>query len=536
MIDAHSHSQRRRRWLAGPVVLTAATLAVAACGSSSSTKSTPKTSAAGTAAAAATSAVDTLKIANAVAVDTLDPEVSSANESIWLDQNLYSRLVKTDPGGTKIEPDLASSYDTSTDGLTYTFHLRQAKFSDGSPITAADVVYSFKRARAYDGGWGFLVTPVTDVTAPDASTVVFTLKEKHAPMLADLAMYAFSVLPQKAVEADKQFFTHPITSGPFTVSHYDANALVTLTANPDYYGTKPKIKTVDISIVTSDNTRVLQLQAGTVDVIENPPGNLLKQIGANPKLKVDLFPSTRVDFMQLPLKTKPFDNEKVRQAVHKALDLTEMNNLAYQGNARVANSFFPYQMLDWNGSLKPASVDVAGAKALLAQAGMPNGFATNLITVSGDAAGQSQAIVVKDDLAKIGINVTIQSYDLSTAYAKEKTGTGGMGLRYWTNDIIDPDEITTFAADVTAGSSSFDTFWSDPTATGLVNKARSESDPTARAAEYGQIQQIVSDQAPYVPLAYPPYRYANGSWVKGFAVSPLGNYNDSLLSLTVDKH
>jgi peptide/nickel transport system substrate-binding protein len=550
-----TRGRRSSRPLALTAALLAGALGLAACSSSSGSSKAAASSSAPTAAAstaggsaaavsspdtgtgAATSAVDTLKIANGVAVDTLDPAQNSANESIWLDQNIYSRLVQTDPTGTKIDPDLASSWDISSDGLTYTFHLRAAKFSNGDPVTASDVVWSFNRTVALKGGWGFLVTPVKTVTAPDPNTVVFTLSTVHEPLLADLAMYAYAVLPEKAVEADSQFFTHPISSGPFMVTGYQPNSLVTLTANPDYYGTPPKIKTVEISIVTNDNTRVLQLESKQVDVIENPPGNLLKQISQNKDLKVDLFPSTRVDFVQVPEKTKPFDNVKVRQAVKMALDLSEINQLAYQGNAIPATSFLPYKMLDWDAALPTPTPQVAAAKALLASAGYPNGFAAGLITVSGDTAGNAEALVIKDDLAKIGVTITINSYDQSTAYTKEDTGTNGMGLRYWTNDIIDPDEIATFGADgKNGGDNAFDSFWDDPTADSLVEKARSETDATTRAADYAQVQQIVSDQVPFIPIEYAPYRYATGAWVSGFHVSPLGNYDDSLLTLTVAKH
>jgi peptide/nickel transport system substrate-binding protein len=196
----------------------------------------------------------------------------------------------------------------------------------------------------------------------------------------------------------------------------------------------------------------------------------------------------------------------------------------------------PYKMLYFDDQLPKPAVDLNKAKALLAAAGYPNGFSTNIVTVSGDAAGQAEAVVIKDSLAKIGITVKIDSYELVTAYGKEKTGNYGIGERYWTNDIIDPDEVVTFGVDVNAGSSSFNTYWSDPTATKLTNDARSETDPAKRQAMYTQIQQIVNDQTPYLPLIYPPYRYASGKWVHGFNVSPLGNYNDSLLTLTVDAH
>lgn len=527
------NNPRRRHLALRSVAALASAALLAACGSGSSGGQGN----ANTGSGAAASQSDTLVIANPVKVDTLDPQVSSVNESIWLDQALYSRLVQADPTGTKIVPDLATSWETSEDGLTYTFHLRDAKFSDGSPVTAQDVAWSITRAKNYDGGWGFLITPVKSITASDDKTVVVTLSQPHAPLLADLAMYAFAALPQKLVESQgDDFFTHPVGSGPFVVSSYAPESEVDLKVNPYWYGTKPKISNVKIKIVTNDNTRYLDLQSGAVDVIENPPGNLSEQIKSNPKLALNLFPSTRVDFIQLSTKNQYFSNEKVRQAVRYALDLDAMNKLAYQSAGTPATSFMPYKMLYWNDSLPAPSVDLDKAKSLLAEAGFANGFTTNLITVSGDAAGQAEAVVIKDDLAKIGITVNIESYELVTAYNKEKSGDYGIGERYWTNDIIDPDEVATFGVDVNAGASSFDTYWSDATATKLVNDARSEQDADKRGSMYQQIQQVVWDQTPYLPLIYPPYRYASGQWVHGFNVSPLGNYNDSLLTLTVDKH
>jgi peptide/nickel transport system substrate-binding protein len=508
--------------------LGAAVALAAGCssGGSSSSASSPS---AGT--------VSTLVMANAVKVDTLDPEQNSVNESIWIDQNLYSRLVAPDSTGTKIVPDLATSWTVSPDKLTYTFHLRAAKFSDGTPVTAQDAVWSIDRASKLSGGWGFLITAVKSITAPDAHTVVVKLSQQHAPLLADLAMYAFSVLPEKEVEASPTaFFTKPVGSGPFYVTSYNPSSEVDFKANPYWYGTKPHIKNIKLLIIPDDNTRVLDLEAGNVDVIENPPSNLVKEINANPKLTADLFPSTRVDFIQLSLHNQYFKNVLVRQAVADAIDLNAMNTLAYQGTAIPATSFLPYKMQYWDASLPARTVNLAKAKQLLAQAGYASGFTTNIITVSGDVAGQAEALVIKSDLAKIGITVNIESYELITAYNKEKTGNYGIGERYWTNDIVDPDEVTTFGVDITAGSEDFDTYWSDPTTAALATKARSETNTATRAQMYDQIQQTVYTQVPYLPLEYPPFRYAQGKWVSGFKVSPLGNYNNSLLTLTVASH
>jgi len=502
----------------------------AACGGSSAP--------AGFGSGGSTANVSTLVIANAVKVDTLDPEANSVNESIWLDQNLYSRLLQPNSTGTGLLPDLASSWTISPNGLTYTFHLRtDAKFSNGSPVTASDVVFSIDRSRKFAGGWGFLLTAVKSISASDAHTVVVQLSQPHAPLLADLAMYAYSVVPKSLVTSQgSKFFQHPVGSGPFMVTSYNPDSEVDLAANPYFYGTKPKIKKVRVLIVPDDNTRVLMLESKKADVIENPPGNLVKQIDSTPGLTVQLFPSTRVDFVQLDEHFKPFKNVLVRQAINYAIDRSAIVKLAYQGHAVPGSSFMPYQMEYWNSSIKPYPYDPTKAKQLLAQAGYPHGFNAFLITVSGDVAGQAEAVVLKSELAAVGINLSIQSYELLTAYNKEDGGHSEFGERYWTNDIIDPDEVATFGADCQGGAFAFNSYWCDPQANKLVTQARAELNSTVRQQMYDQIQQIVYQQSPFVVIDYSPYRYGVGGWVHGFHATPLGNYDLSLETLTVGKH
>lgn len=484
------------------------------------------------------SAVSTLVIANAVKVDTLDPEANSVNESIWLDQNLYSRLLQPNPTGTGLLPDLATSWTISKDGLTYTFRLRpDAKFSDGSPVTAADVVYSINRSRHFSGGWGFLLTAVKKISATGPHTVVITLSQPHAPLLSDLAMYAYSIVPEKLVKAQgASFFQHPVGSGPFMVTSFKPDSEVDLARNPHFYGTRPKIGKVRVLIVPNDNTRVLMLESKKVDVIENPPGNLVSQINKTPGLSVQLFPSTRVDFIQLDEHYPPFKKQLVRQALNYAINRNAIVRLAYQGHATPGSSFMPYKMKFWDTALKPYPYDPAKAKQMLAQAGYPHGFKTFLITVSGDVAGQAEAVVVKQELAQVGITVSIQSYELTTAYNKEDNGHSQMGERYWTNDIIDPDEVATFGADCKGGANAFNSYWCDSQVSKQVNQARSELNDATRQQLYSQIQQTLYQQTPFVVVDYSPYRYGVGDWVHGFHVTPLGNYDLSLETLTVGSH
>ena len=451
------------------VGLISLTAMAAACGSSGS--------GGGSGGPGTSAKVTTLVIANAVKVDTLDPEANSVNESIWLDQNLYSRLLQPNDTGTGLLPDLAQSWTIAPDGMTYTFHLRtDAKFSNGSPVTASDVVYSIDRARAFAGGWGFLLTAVKSITASDAHTVVITLSEPHAPLLADLAMYAYSVVPESLVKAQGSgFFQHPVGSGPFMVTSYSPDSEVDLSANPYFYGTKPQIKKVRVLIVPDDNARVLMLESKKADVIENPPGNLVSQIDKTPGLSVQLFPSTRVDFIQLDEHFKPFKSELVRQAINYAIDRNAIVKLAYQGHAVAGASFMPYKMQYYDSSITPYPYNPQKARQLLAQAGYPHGFNAFLITVSGDVAGQAEAIVVKSELAAVGINISIQSYELLTAYNKEDGGHSEFGERYWTNDIVDPDEVATFGADCKGGAFAFNSYWCSTQASSLVAQARAGS-------------------------------------------------------------
>jgi peptide/nickel transport system substrate-binding protein len=518
---------RTRALSAGLVALA---LAAAGCGSSGTTSSSGGSG-------GSTATKSTLIIANAVKVDTLDPAQNSVNESIWLDQNIYSRLLQPNSTGTGLLPDLATSWDISKNGLTYTFHLRtDADFSNGTPVTAQDAVYSIDRARNLSGGWGFLLTAVKKVSAPDTHTVVIKLSQPHAPLLADLAMYAYSVIPESLVKAQgKAFFQHPIGSGPFTVTSYNPDSEVDLARNPHFYGTMPKITKVKVLIVPDDNTRVLMLESKKVDIIENPPGNLVSQIDKTPGLSVQLYPSTRVDFIQLDQHYTPFKNLYVRQALNYAIDRNAIVKLAYQGHAIPGASFMPYKMKFWNAGLKPYPYDPAKAKQLLAKGGYPHGFNTFLITVSGDVAGQAEAVVVKSELAAVGINVNIQSYELLTAYDKEDNGHSEMGERYWTNDIIDPDEVATFGADCKGGANAFNSYWCNQQAINLVNQGRAELNDAKRNQMYDEIQSIVYQQSPFIVTDYSPYRYGVGDWVHGFHVTPLGNYDLSLETLTVSQ-
>ena len=307
--------------------------------------------------------------------------------------------------------------------------------------------------------------------------------------------------------------------------------------NPNWYGKKPNIKTVKVMIAPNDNSRVLLLQNKQADVIENPPGNLIDQMNKNPDLQSDLFPSTRVDFIQLDEHFAPFKDKNVRLALNYAIDRDAIVKLAYSGHATLGSSYMPYKMQYWNSSLKPYPYNLAKAKALLDKSKYPNGFKTFLIEVTNDVAGNATAVVIKSNLAKLGIKVDIQTYELLTAYAKEDSGKSQMGQRYWTNDIIDPDEVTTFAVDPKGGANAFSTLLEQRRGDEARPQGAGRAQPReARMRCTGGSRRSCTRRARSSCSTTARTATRTASGCTGFHASPLGNYNLSLLTLTVDSH
>ena len=204
---------------------------------------------------------DTPPLRVAIAEDalTLDPIASSDNPSIWTELLVYDQLVRPSKDGTKLDPDLAESWSVSPDGLEYTFTLRDAKFANGDPVTAEDVVFSLQRAAGEKSDWARFFKPVTKYTVVDAKAIKMGLDKPFTPMLNNLALFSASILPKKAVEAQgDDFFKKPFGSGPFMVKAWNKGQDIDLVRNPHYWQKgKPAVDEADIEIINDDNARVL---------------------------------------------------------------------------------------------------------------------------------------------------------------------------------------------------------------------------------------------------------------------------------------
>jgi peptide/nickel transport system substrate-binding protein len=450
------------------------------------------------------------------------------NDSIWVFEQITEPLYTVTANGKNVKPWLATSYDLSSDGMTYTFHLRKGvKFSNGQPMTSADVKFTLDQARTTKGGWEFIDVAIKDVQAPDPNTVVVHTKYKWAPFLADIALFSNAIIPKDfAGQSEDEFFKHPIGTGPFVWDHWNKGQEVVLKRNPNYWQKgKPYLDQVTFSLVPDDNTRILQLKGGQSDINQFPPFSALQTLKGTPGVVMKLFPSTRTDYIEMNQRRKPFDDVHVRRAISYAIDRESIIKSVQFGIGKPANSFMPPQVPYYDPQSPGLQYDLNKAKQEMAQSSVPNGFKTTMLAGAGIETETSQAEIIQQSLKKIGIDLTIKKVDQTTEADLEDTFNYDMGPSYWTMDIADPDELVTFAVDPGAGAHSFYTDYNNPQVVQWTHEAQRTFDPAKRAQLYKQIQAQSAQDAFMIFLYYTPYRYAFSDKVHDFLVYPTGNFH-----------
>jgi peptide/nickel transport system substrate-binding protein len=271
-----------------------ATIVLAACGSSDG--------AGGGGASGSGAPVDggDLTIARAADILSMDKTTTFDNSSIYVMEQIMEPLFMVSQDGTKVEPWLASDYKMSDDKLTYTITLRKGvKFSDGKPLTAADVKFSIDEDTKTGGdGWGFINAAIDKVTAVDDSTVEVKLKYPWAPLLADLSLFSNAIIPENyGGKTSEEFYKAPVGTGPFTWGEWKQGQSVKVVKNPDYWGDKPHLDSVTWTVVPDANTRKLQLQGGQIDIDEFPDWSSFKALKSTSGINATAFPSTRIDYV-----------------------------------------------------------------------------------------------------------------------------------------------------------------------------------------------------------------------------------------------
>ncbi len=433
-------------------------------------------------------------------------------------QEVYSRLVSYPAAGTAILPDLATSLpQISADGLTYTFTLKDGqKFSDGSAVDANAVVFSINRAIKLNvsGSAAFLLSDVMkSVAAPDAKTVVFTLKRPNSTFLARLSFSVASVvnprvMPENAVAPNSLIAGSGYYMMP--AANYVEGQSIQLDANPNSVLGQPKTKTILIKFYSASSALKLALQNKEVDLgFRTFAANEVSSLKGDTNLTTTGPGLGRVRFLVFNLKDPQFKtNLHLRKAIAYAVDRARINTDAFNGTVKplysmLRSSFGPYDPIFQTEY--GTSPDRTKMNSELALAGVAAGqkVALTLWAVNGTThygvAEQDVQQSIKRQLEETGrFTVTTKTEDWTAYRTDLAAGKFGFFQLGWFPDYFDPDDY--FDPFIGSGSDSQGSFFHDAAVSALIAQEQKLTDETARGAVFKQLQKVIADQALYIPL------------------------------------
>jgi ABC-type transport system substrate-binding protein len=541
---------------------------LAGCGSGTTTTTaatTATTAAAGGATTTTAAAETTTSAAVAAAGGTLsvdigdpsfiDPAVAFESEGIQVDQAVFDRLCKFNFKTNDIEPSVAKSWETSSDGLTWTFHLNQGtKFHNGREVVAADFKYGWERltdptnksnyqtllgmVKGYDEMTNSAAKELSGVVATDSYTLTVTLTSPFSVFPMICAMAQTAPVPKEEVDKDpKAYADKPIGNGPFMLSEpWNHGQYVKVVKFPDYTGTKPNIDGIDFKIYKDDATAFIDYQAENLDWCHVPSGqykNVAAQYGVADDGGLTINPGKQVQngaelgIYEIVINTQHSlfkNNPSLRQALCLAVNRQAIIDALFEGIRKPATSIIPagtpgYQ----DGAFQYAKYDVEAAKAALVKAGYPGGKGLPTIPLSynNNASHESIMQLVQADLKAIGVNTTLDGSD-GPAYW-DKAGKGGenffIGRSGW---IADYPAIDNFIYNLyySKGGNNY-SHVQDPAIDKAITDARSMTDATASLAAEQAAVKLIGDYCPDIPIMYYSHDFVGSGTVSNLTCSPM---------------
>jgi peptide/nickel transport system substrate-binding protein len=482
------------------ILVLAVALLASGCGSSSS-----GTTASGSPAA---SGSDILRVASLYGVTTWDPSSSYSTEVMYM-ANCYEPLVYANPAGAAdpFSPGLALSWSAASDGLSWTFKLREGvKFHDGTPFNADAVKYSIDRTMKLNLGAAYLLSEIKDVQVVDDYTVKFVLSSP-APidriMSGDYAVWMFSPQTKGKNQAwwDKG---NEAGTGPYMLTKYTADQEIDFKANPDWWGgwKDNQFKQIVVQLVGDAGTQRQLLESGAVDTINLVARDQVDALKANPDITVYTGPSLNSYLMFFNTQRKPLDNEKVRVALSYAVPYADLITVGAGGFGTQSRGPVPIDLWpNTDGTVRQYTTDYEKAKQLLADAGYPGGgFTLELTYTSENSNEAAYTPLIKEAFAKVGVTVNIKAL-LNTADAAKARGNPAdrqdLAIQLWWPSY--PDGIDNlkpmFGSESEVGYNW--SYWYNPEFDKLIAEGfkLSATDPTAALVPYDKAQNMLVDQA-----------------------------------------
>lgn len=506
-------------------------------GSTGSTKSTDS----GNSGSSESAKKDTLVYGRSGDSVSLDPISTTEGETFKVTENIFETLLEYGDQDTTVNPGLAEEWSVTDDGLSYTFKLRKGvKFHDGTDFNAEAVVFNFNRWMngneesfpyysmfgGYKGEEGHVIK---EVKAVDDYTVQFDLTRPQAPFLKNIAMSPFGMASPAAVEkyGDK-FRENPVGTGPFKFVEWKQNDRITIEKNTEYWKDGyPKLNKVIFRVIPENTARLNALANGEIDLMDGLNNSDEATVLGNDNLQIIERPSMNVGYIGLTTNRKPFDNKLVRQAINHAVDKQSIIDAFYGGKADAAVNPMPSSIEGYNDAIEPYPYDLEKAKALLKEAGYENGFEIDLwaMPVARPYMPEAQKVaeLIQESLSKIGVTANIQSVEWATYLDKAAKGEFDMFMLGWTGDNGDPDNfIYTLLDKDSIGSNNY-AYYSNDELHDILIQAQTEPEQEKRNELYRKAQEIIHDDAPWVPLVHSTPLLAAAKDVANYLPHPTGS-------------
>jgi peptide/nickel transport system substrate-binding protein len=481
----------------------------------------------------------------------LDPAHQTDGLSLNISAEALQGLVAFKPGTFEIQPSLARSWTVTPDGKTWTFRLSPGmRFTDGTSLDAKAVKFNFDRWRLpkdpyhgnepysyYQSLFGGFPGVIKDVRARDATTVVVDLAQPFGPFLRNLALPSFGIGSPTAIIRDAAAYGRsPVGSGPYEVTEWVKDDHITLTANPDWRPV-PAYDTVIVRDIPDQATSVLSLQKGDIDMLTDLRPDDAAMLSKQSGVAVYEQPANNVSYLAMNTEKKPFGDVRVRRAIAYAVDVRAIVRALYARGAAVADTWTPLGMLGENAAVKAYPYDLAQAQTLLARAGFPHGFSTQLYFSNAPRPympePQRTAEAIAADLALIGINVTLEPFEWGVYLQKIRDGEHPMCLIGWTGDNGDPDNFMYPLLDqdsAVKGAAQNYAFWRDPAFHALMLEGQKTSDQSVRKNVYMRANALIRDQVPALALVHTTVPFAAKTSIAGIVPRP-----DSMLNFELMK-
>lgn len=486
-------------------------------------------------------AQDTLIYGRGADATRLDPATVTDGESLKVTQQVMETLIKFKPGTTELEPGLATDWEQKDDGKTYVFELREGvKFHDGTDFNADAVVYNFERWQNGSDEDNFAYYPsmfggfgdesvIESVEAVDEYTVEFHLRDSFAPFLKNLAMTPFAIAsPEALEEGADEFEKHPVGTGPFEFAEWDKDNKIVLTKNEDYWDEgKPKLERVIFRVIDDNSARLNALKSGEIDLMDGTNPSDVESIEEDDDLEIYNRPPLSMAYFGFNVEEEPFDNKDVRVALNHAVDKESLINAFYAGQGEPAKNPMPPTVDGYNDEIEAYEYDPEKAKELLADAGYPDGFEMDLWTMSNPRPYLPEpgkiAENIQSTFGEVGVDVNIQTYEWSTYIEKVIDGEAPAFLMGWTGDNGDADNFIYTLLDEDAIGSNNMSRYANPDVHELLKDAQTEPDDEVRMELYKKAQEIIHEEAPWIPIIYSEEPLAGTANLQDYVPNPTGS-------------